>query len=614
MKDLFKNLMSLSILVLSANTLAACDVPLPVTEVVINKVESNKDGLTFEAKVENNILEIKQKTLGGFNVLATINGIAVNATASLIFPNDHSDPLKRNKAVVSGKTDQNGAFIIDLNAVEDGVYILEVSYRLITSGKIVGSEIVTLRTMVKKEGSKITSVTTPRVYINNKTTALVASMQAGLISSNQVLQVYTLENGIVAVKDLPNLPASFITETKDLLDQILAENKDGTANIVYDLNLKKFVRKNTFSGVVNEESQVTPAPTDENPVEPTPPQEEVPNTPEPPPPSDNPQDPIEEDPIPPIEEPKPEPIPEVDAVPIMKAYNLGMSNSIMNPNEVRYASYSIEATDDKTGLNYLVYLNDVLVSTSQSGQIPVKAGTNTFKFVARDIKNQEAVLTETRNIAMNTPPTISAFSVAPSATRVYDANGTVDVRLDSSYFDEQGVTSVVWESNDKEIFRGAGGIVKLGVGTHRIVLRVRDAMGLESMRETTITITQQTAYYRVQLPNITKESTGTWGYSNSTISYGIGTSSDTTGFTIIEKQSGTFKNNTTVQINVNYRDGRSILTNTILAGTSRKELNIDFNSIAELKNNGYVELYLKLSNAEGVIYSYLPIKIYRDYK
>lgn len=595
MKDLFKNVMSLSILVLTTNTLAACDVPLPVTEVVINKVEANKDGLTFEAKVENNILEIKQKALG-FKVAATITDIAKNATASLIYPHDNPDPLKRNKAVVSGKTDQNGAFIIDLNAVEDGVYILEVSYRLITSGKIVGSEIVTLRTMVKKEGSKITSVTTPGVYINNKTTALIASVQAGLISSDKVLGVYPFENGVVAVKDLPNVSASFILETKSLLDEILAEDKDPTANIVYDDSQSKFIRKNTFSGVVvHEEPQVTPPPTDENPIEP-----------EPPPPSDNPQDPIPE--------PTPEPLPAVDNEPVMRAYNLALSNSIMNPNEIRYASYNIDAIDDKTGLTYFVFLNDVLVSTSQSGQIPVKSGTNTFKFVVRDLANQEDVMTETRNIAMNTPPTFNSFSVAPSATKVYDPNGTVDVRLDSSYFDDQGVTSAVWYSNDVEVFRGAGGIVKLGVGTHRIVLRVRDAMGLESMRETTITITQQTAYYRVQLPNITKESTGTWGYSNSTISYGIGTSSDTTGFTIIEKQSGTFKNNTTAEINVNYRDGRSILTNTILAGTSRKELNIDFNSIAELKNNGYVELYLKLSNAEGVIYSYLPIKIYRDYK
>lgn len=167
-----------------------------------------------------------------FKVKAFEQDISSKATVSLIYPSDYSDSSLRNTAIVAGVTDSQGNFDISSGSftpVLNQVLVLEASKRI--GG--VGNPSISLRTLIKWNGSGWDSITKPDIYINKKTTAVAiySHYKPETLSSLDTIGRITVVNNNSSIFYDSKLTSDGLNRILSAIDIILYENMDPLENI-----------------------------------------------------------------------------------------------------------------------------------------------------------------------------------------------------------------------------------------------------------------------------------------------------------------------------------------------------------------------------------------------
>lgn len=167
-----------------------------------------------------------------FKVKALEQEISSKATVSLLYPSDYSDSSLRNTAIVAGVTDLQGNFNISSGSftpVLNQVLVLEASKRI--GG--VGNPSISLRTLLKWNGSGWDSITKPDIYINKKTTAVAiySHYKPETLSSLDTIGRITVVNNNSSIFYDSKLTSDGLNRILSAIDIILYENRDPLENI-----------------------------------------------------------------------------------------------------------------------------------------------------------------------------------------------------------------------------------------------------------------------------------------------------------------------------------------------------------------------------------------------
>lgn len=203
-----------------------------------------------------NILPIKGNVnfpnLSKFNIKASTSDISSDSTVSLIYPSNHVE--NANKTISTGLTDKNGSFLINPNfkPIVNEILVLEASKRLGTYG----SFLMSLRTLVKWNGSTWSSITGESIYINNKTTALTGIISLLSPSVNyenainsfinlQPTDIKNKQNGSIVIK------SSSIISVSELVDFALSKNQDPISYLIHENNSFKLREPNSITRTIS---------------------------------------------------------------------------------------------------------------------------------------------------------------------------------------------------------------------------------------------------------------------------------------------------------------------------------------------------------------------------
>lgn len=174
-----------------------------------------------------------------FSTKADITTVAPNATVSVIYPANHA--TTPNKTIATGLTDTYGNFIINPSASfvpsTNEIFILEAAKRI---GSI-GNYLITIRTYIKWNGTSWNSITTPNIFINDKTTALT------IIDENNAAIVPLDTIGKIAVSGGSSTPSAVgtvtvqtILDVAGLVNTVLSDNLDPFFSVGYESSTDSF--------------------------------------------------------------------------------------------------------------------------------------------------------------------------------------------------------------------------------------------------------------------------------------------------------------------------------------------------------------------------------------
>jgi hypothetical protein len=167
-----------------------------------------------------------------FEVKALEQEISSKATVSLLYPSDYSDTSLRNTAILAGVTDSQGNFNISAGSfspVINQTLVLEASKRI--GG--VGNPSISLRTLLKWNGSGWDSITKPDIYINKKTTAvsIYSHYKPEILSSSDAIGRISVVNNNSSILYDSKLTSDNLNRLLSAIDIVLYGNRDPLENI-----------------------------------------------------------------------------------------------------------------------------------------------------------------------------------------------------------------------------------------------------------------------------------------------------------------------------------------------------------------------------------------------
>lgn len=167
-----------------------------------------------------------------FKIKALEQEISSKATVSLLYPSDYFDTSLRNTAILAGVTDSQGNFNISVGSftpVINQTLVLDASKRI--GG--VGNPSISLRTLLKWNGSGWDSITKPDIYINKKTTAVAiySHYKPEILSSFDTIGRISVVNNNSSILYDSKLTSNVLSRLLSAIDIILYVNKDPLENI-----------------------------------------------------------------------------------------------------------------------------------------------------------------------------------------------------------------------------------------------------------------------------------------------------------------------------------------------------------------------------------------------
>lgn len=205
------------------------------------------------------LLTSDKEGAGNYKAKAVLSDITSQAIVALEYPPDYIDTTLRGITVATGLTDSTGVFSINpsatFNPAVNQVFVLEAIKRIGS----VGNYSITMRTIVRWNGSTFDSITTPGIYIDSNTTALAILASMGLIASNDTIGQIIVSNGTEQISNITvgttTVTAAQINSLRALIDQSLANNQDPFASIIYNngsFALKQSGRNSLGTGCIGE--------------------------------------------------------------------------------------------------------------------------------------------------------------------------------------------------------------------------------------------------------------------------------------------------------------------------------------------------------------------------
>lgn len=220
----------------------------------------NEKNLDFN-NTTNNFVKKNQKTIEGivqfnsFKTKATESDITNETTVSLSYPNNYKVPKLRGGVVSTGLTDSTGKFTLALSNYfapqKDDFFILEATKRI-------GNNNISLRTHIYFDGDNFKSITKNRIYINSKTTALslISMLDATSLPIEQTIEKFDLNDTSTQVNQVSNnITLEKINKVKDMVDNLITQNKDPLGNIAFvDGNYVFYdnLKSKVFSGCIGD--------------------------------------------------------------------------------------------------------------------------------------------------------------------------------------------------------------------------------------------------------------------------------------------------------------------------------------------------------------------------
>ncbi len=155
-------------------------------------------------------------------IQASLTDIQSQATVSLIYPSDHA--TRANQTIATGITNAEGEFVLspgnNFTTAAGSIFVLEASKRI--DGP--GHPLLTLRTLLRWNGSAWSSITGTTVQINALTTA-IAIMSHYESSISSALTIESAVGGAIPA-ELGDKSSEDIEGLRDLVSQALFDNQD----------------------------------------------------------------------------------------------------------------------------------------------------------------------------------------------------------------------------------------------------------------------------------------------------------------------------------------------------------------------------------------------------
>lgn len=192
--------------------ICACQPLNPIT-VPDSQVTGSESEFTIGS--QNIQLTGKVEYPGNWRPQAELSNIPALATVALLNPDDHASAP--GALVASGHSDLNGAFklILPTKTLPTGsLFILEASRRFGS----VGTQSVSLRNIVRWNGTDWNSISTPHLLLNTKTTAL--SLVAEL---DQAISAEAVLGRVSSTANSSQIPAPLGTHTIDQLNTLVSQ-------------------------------------------------------------------------------------------------------------------------------------------------------------------------------------------------------------------------------------------------------------------------------------------------------------------------------------------------------------------------------------------------------
>ncbi len=168
-----------------------------------------------------------------FRTQALPTDVNANATVSILYPHDH--PTQANTVIATGLTDTSGAFGINPDASfapgSQEVFVLEALKR--DGGA--GSEVMSMRTFIRWNGTAWESITTPDIVINETTTALsiIANQQNTELAVSNTMGTVVISGGESVPQAIGTITVKAIQKVAELTRSVLARGQDPFAEIQY---------------------------------------------------------------------------------------------------------------------------------------------------------------------------------------------------------------------------------------------------------------------------------------------------------------------------------------------------------------------------------------------
>lgn len=169
-----------------------------------------------------------------FALKTSLADLQANATISLLYPADH--PTFANQTVATGKTGSGGAFTLNADSgfvpATNEIFILEAGKRLGATG----SELITLRTYLRWNGSGWESISTPGIQLNSRTTALVLmdSLDARFAAVDTFGQVQIDGSGNSSFAgNLNTITQAELDRVDGLINSLVGQGRDPARYLAY---------------------------------------------------------------------------------------------------------------------------------------------------------------------------------------------------------------------------------------------------------------------------------------------------------------------------------------------------------------------------------------------
>ncbi len=309
--------------------------------------------------------------------------------------------------------------------------------------------------------------------------------------------------------------------------------------------------------------------------------------------------------------PSSSPVPEIkNNPPVINSVEIKYA-SIVNPNEKTNVIFNVNITDEDSASVYQsVSENGIFLADNASTIITAGAGTHTYKILERDKQGLETTVEKTIVIQQNTPPIINTINFSQMSGEVV-AGASLEINLNASFTDPQGVTGTSWYNNGNLILNTASGSVKVPIGENNLEFRATDSMGLQSVSSAKVIVTEKKPTYTYTQDKLsTTTGGGTYG---SLLNLGL-VRSGNKGIFIIEKQSGkgVFEQDSIAEIRVGSINGPVKGSVNIYAKDQsfRKEITVDFDATTDQWGGGKQFIGVVTNRQTGVSFVG-PITVFR---
>ncbi|MEK7433536.1 MAG: hypothetical protein AABZ74_10430 [Cyanobacteriota bacterium] len=239
----------MSMLLCSVVLFVSCSNYNTKNDTILTNYNEKNAKVSFSGTVDFSTNNYKNKE---FKIKAVENDITSSSGITFSYPSDYLDSTLRNKIITTSVTNENGNFSIAMptsfNPVIDQVYVLDATKRLNGTG----SKNVSLRTLIKYDGYDWKSISSPKIVINSKTTALSILAGYSIVLPESTIGKISFTDGIselpLSITDNTSIPTTNLTfgvmnNANLLVESALSEDSDPLANILLK-NEQLFFQKN----------------------------------------------------------------------------------------------------------------------------------------------------------------------------------------------------------------------------------------------------------------------------------------------------------------------------------------------------------------------------------